>query len=304
MSVLWAVLAMFLLVGALGLLGNEVLRAQRRRALVTRRLLGQQQAGHAATGGWSEAQWQRFADSGWSKRLLNLDSETLLLLNRVGWRRAHQRAWFIASQLAMPFVLLGVAVSVQLMFSAPLKPAWVAPLLAFGVGYLLPKRLLAWRASRRQRRLQAEISTFIPLLRILFDAGLTVEQSLRVLSSEGSTLMPVLSRELDGVLRHVDSGLELAEELRQLSNLLAVDELTDCLAILQQLVRQGGGAMGSLLALKKLLDDRRLTGLQEYISKLSGKMAVVMMVFLFPALLIVLAGPGLSAIGRALGANG
>ncbi|MCY1186504.1 hypothetical protein D9M73_273830 [compost metagenome] len=59
--------------------------------------------------------------------------------------------------------------------------------------------------------------------------------------------------------------------------------------------------MSSLLALKQLLDDRRLTGLQEYISKLSAKMAVVMMVFLFPALLIVLAGPGLSAIGRALG---
>lgn len=59
--------------------------------------------------------------------------------------------------------------------------------------------------------------------------------------------------------------------------------------------------MSSLLALKKLLDERRLTNLQEYISKLSGKMSVVMMLFLFPALLIVLAGPGMSAIGRALG---
>ena len=45
-------------------------------------------------------------------------------------------------------------------------------------------------------------------------------------------------------------------------------------------------------ALKQLIDDRRLTRLQEYISKLSAKMSVVMMVFLFPALLIVLAGPG------------
>lgn len=300
---LWPLLVMLLLLGAMGLLGSEMLRAQRRKALVTRRLLGQQ-AGQGAANGWSEAQWQRFADSSWSKRLLNLDSETLLLLNRIGWRRAHQRAWFIASQLVLPFALLGLALAVQLLLAAPLKPAWVVPLLAFGSGYLLPKRLLAWRANRRQRRLQAEVSTFIPLLRILFDAGLTVEQSLRVLSSEGTTLMPVLSHELGGVLRHVDSGLELGEELRQLSHLLDVDELTDCLAILQQLIRQGGGAMGSLQALKKLLDDRRLTGLQEYISKLSGKMAVVMMVFLFPALLIVLAGPGLSAIGRALGANG
>ena len=57
--------------------------------------------------------------------------------------------------------------------------------------------------------------------------------------------------------------------------------------------------MKSLLALKQLLDDRRLTRLQEYISKMSAKMSVVMMLFLFPALPIVLAGPGFTAITRA-----
>jgi tight adherence protein C len=81
-----------------------------------------------------------------------------------------------------------------------------------------------------------------------------------------------------------------------------VDEFTDTCVILQQLLYQGGGAMKSLLALKQLLDDRRLTRLQEYISKMSAKMSVVMMLFLFPALLIVLAGPGFTALAKALGA--
>ena len=79
-----------------------------------------------------------------------------------------------------------------------------------------------------------------------------------------------------------------------------MDEFTDTCIILQQLIHQGGGAMKSLLALKQLLDDRRLTRLQEYISKMSAKMSVVMMVFLFPALLIVLGGPAMIAISRAL----
>ena len=64
---------------------------------------------------------------------------------------------------------------------------------------------------------------------------------------------------------------------------MAVDEFTDTCVILQQLIHQGGGAMKSLLTLKALLDDRRLTRLQEYISKMSAKMSVVMMLFLFPA---------------------
>jgi len=49
------------------------------------------------------------------------------------------------------------------------------------------------------------------------------------------------------------------------------------------------------------VDDLIITGvsMEEYISKMSAKMSVVMMVFLFPALMIVLAGPSFVAISRA-----
>ena len=101
------------------------------------------------------------------------------------------------------------------------------------------------------------------------------------------------------MLVRVDSGLELSQELSKTAALLDVDEFNDTCVILQQLIQQGGGAMKSLQALKELLDDRRLTRMEEYISKMSAKMSVVMMVFLFPALMIVLAGPSLMAIARA-----
>ena len=120
-----------------------------------------------------------------------------------------------------------------------------------------------------------------------------------MLGSDGQKLLPELTSELRLILSRVDSGLDLGQELNKSASLLAVDEFTDTCVILQQLLVQGGGAMKSLLALKQLLDDRRLTRLQEYISKMSAKMSVVMMLFLFPALLIVLAGPGFTAIARA-----
>ena len=173
--------------------------------------------------------------------------------------------------------------------------------LGFATGYLLPKRVLASMAKRRQEQISQEVSTFIPLLRILFESGMAVEQTLRVMSNEAQQLLPVLTSELRLVLARVDSGLELGEELSKTSLMLSVDEFSDTCAILQQLLYQGGGAMKSLQALKQLLDDRRLTRMQEYISKMSAKMSVVMMVFLFPALLIVLAGPGFIAISKAMG---
>lgn len=242
-------------------------------------------------------------DSRFGQRSVSLDSETQILLNRIGWRRARQRSLFAACQVGVPIAAVCVVMLIQTLFFSDVQYPVMAPLFAVGLGYLAPKRVLAAAAARRQKRTVAEIGTFIPLLRILFESGMAVEQALRVLSSEGSKLLPVLSSELRVMLVRVDSGLELGDELTKVASVLAVDEFSDTCVILNQLIHQGGGAMKSLLALKQLIDDRRLTRLQEYISKLSAKMSVVMMVFLFPALLIVLAGPGFIAIGKALGSH-
>ncbi|WP_110971345.1 type II secretion system F family protein [Pseudomonas huaxiensis] len=276
------------------LLVLHLTRQHRREHLVALRLQGRQSA-ELAQDGWLE----RLGNSSLAQRSLSLDGETRMLLDRIGWRRTRQRSLFAALQIGVPLCALFIALLVQHFFYADSKTPWMLPVFALGIGYLLPKRILAYVAARRQQQIADEVSSFIPLLRILFDSGLAVEQSLRILGTEGRQLLPVLSQELQLILVRVDSGLALAPELEKTAKLLSVDEFNDTCVILQQLLTQGGGAMKSLLALKQLLDDRRLTRLQERISKMSGKMSVVMMVFLFPALLIVLAGPGLTALARA-----
>ncbi|MBC3270586.1 type II secretion system F family protein [Pseudomonas sp. SWRI81] len=286
--------ALLLLLGALLLAGNHWLTERRRARQISLRLQGQlvreNRFGH-----WLRA----LGNSRFGQRSVSIDSETQALLSRLGWRRANERALFAACQIGTPLLALGLAVFLQEVFFPQVNHRWLAPMFAAGGGYLLPKRILAYAAARRQKTIAVEISTFIPLLRILFESGMAVEQALRVLSTEGHKLLPELTRELRLLLTRVDSGLELGQELHKTAVMLAVDEFTDTCVILHQLIHQGGGAMKSLLALKQLLDDRRLTRLQEYISKMSAKMSVVMMLFLFPALLIVLAGPGFTAITRA-----
>jgi len=235
-----------------------------------------------------------------AQRSVSLDNETQVLLNRVGWRKASQRSLFAAFQIGVPVAAMGLTLLGQQLLFPHASPAWIAPAVALGIGYLLPKRVLAAAAKFRQQRIAKEISTFIPLLRILFESGMAIEQSLRVMANEAQRLLPDLTHELRLILARVDSGLELSEELGKTARILEVDEFTDTCIILQQLIQQGGGAMKSLLTLKQLLDDRRLTRMQEYISKMSAKMSVVMMVFLFPALLIVLGGPAFIGIARAL----
>jgi tight adherence protein C len=285
-----------LFLGATLLLLSGLLEHRRRARQVAQRLDGKLASDNRVN------QWlQLLGNSRIGQRSVNLDNETQALLNRLGWRSARRRSLFAAFQVGAPVLALALTLLIQGVFFPQADNHWMAPVFATGIGYLLPKRLLAAAAQRRQTQLATEISTFIPLLRILFESGMAVEQSLRVLSNEGKQLLPALTHELRLVLARVDSGLELGEELNKATRLLAVDEFTDTCVILEQLIHQGGGAMKSLLTLKQLLDDRRLTRLQEYISKMSAKMSVVMMLFLFPALLIVLAGPGFTALSHAFG---
>lgn len=288
------IISSLLLLGALLLVLSNLFERHRRERQITQRLHGQMVRDNRL-GSWLRV----LGDSKLGQRSVNLDNETQVLLNRVGWRRARQRSIFAALQVGTPLLLAGLIILAQELFYPQAKSHWIAPFFGLGIGYLLPKRLLAYAAKRRQNQIVVEISTLIPLLRILFESGMAVEQSLRVLSTEARQLLPQITQELSLILARVDSGLELGQELNKTASVLAIDEFTDTCVILQQLIQQGGGAMKSLLSLKQLLDDRRLTNLQEYISKMSAKMSVVMMLFLFPALLIVLAGPGFTAIARA-----
>lgn len=285
------------LLAGFALLALQAARQMRARQRVARRLQGRL-APDERLGDWLH--W--LGSSPLGRRLQRLDGEAQVLLDRLGWRRSRQRALFAALQLGLPLLATGLVLVMVHGLPGERRGNWmVLVLCALGAGYLVPKRLLAAAAARRQRKIAQEVSLMIPLLRILFETGLAVEQALRVLALEGRSLVPNICDELQLVLQRVDSGLALGPELEKTARLLAVDEFIDTCVILQQLLVQGSGSMKSLLALKELLDDRRLTGLQERVSKMSAKMSAVMMVFLFPALLIVLAGPGFSALARALG---
>ncbi|MEL0028506.1 MAG: type II secretion system F family protein, partial [Perlucidibaca sp.] len=166
---------------------------------------------------------------------------------------------------------------------------------------LLPKRVINSKAESRLRIVDDELSLFVQMLRILFDAGLAVEQALRVLVNEAGHVLPELVKELQPILRRAEQGLDLENELGAAAAALDHTGFTDVTVIIRQMLKQGGSARASLSKLIEVMEARRLTDMQEKVSKLSAKMTVVMIVFFFPALIILLAGPGFISIGDAMG---
>jgi Flp pilus assembly protein TadC len=172
--------------------------------------------------------------------------------------------------------------------------------IGFTLGFLAPRRWLRIAAARRQQAIAQEMPIAIHMLRMVFDAGLSTEHALRVLHDEGRVLMPNLAEELEVALHRINAGQDRADALDDMAAPLDVPDLTGTVAILKQVTRYGGSIRDSLMKFAQLIEERQQAALREQVGKLSTKMTVVMVVFLFPALMIFLAGPGFLALGRAL----
>lgn len=220
-------------------------------------------------------------------------------LRRAGWTSPTARsAYFLAATVAPVVGLLAGGLWGALAGDGTGNVMALA-FLGFGAGYLLPPRFLAWRARVRQKAMGEEMIAVLHLLRMLFDAGLSLEHALRVISEQGRELAPQMSAEFAVALARINAGQERGDALEEMAVPLAVPELDDTVAILKQATRYGGSLRESLARFSLLMEDRRITGLREYVSKLSAKMTVIMVVFMFPALMLFLAGPGFLALGRA-----
>lgn len=227
------------------------------------------------------------------------DDETKTFLVRAGWKRKSDLAIFYALQALSPIAAVSIASYTFFIDGVDQKDLAIL-FLAGSAAFLLPKRILAYQAAARQARIAEQTPVLVHLLRVLLSTGLSVEQALRSLAVDTRTLLPDLAAELDYLLRRIEAGDDVAAAMDGIAVQLDVPALTDLAMILEQTWRMGGSVLKSLAELSKLIEDRMQTDLKEKVSKLSGKMTIVMMLFLFPALLVFLAAPGFLAIIQGL----
>lgn len=278
---------------------REQLRLQRRLASAL------QTAGDLGTGNWLERNLRRLAQRAGSRLFAGSRHEEMQqLLRQAGLVAPAARNGFLMLSSISPLLLSLLLVAAGLMLRSDGSGLLTDALIGLSMGYLLPRWGVRHLARRRRSAIAREVPYLLQFLLMLFEAGLSVEHALRVLRNDTRALIPNLAAELDSVLGRIVAGEAPADALQEVAAILDVSELTDSVAVLQQLIRHGGGARDSLGNLINLFEDRERTAVQEKVSKISAKMSIVMMLFLFPALLVLLAGPGMVALLEALGGIG
>ncbi len=176
---------------------------------------------------------------------------------------------------------------------------------AIVIGMILPGLWLSWKIRGRKQRIEWGLPDFMDLSVVCVESGMGLDQTIQRVGREISLPHPDLGDELRLYGLEVNAGRTRAEALRNLAARTGVDELRSFAAVLIQADRFGTSVGQTLRVFADDLRIKRRQRAEEIAAKLAVKMVFPLILFVFPAILVVLAGPAILAIYKnLLGAMG
>jgi tight adherence protein C len=158
-------------------------------------------------------------------------------------------------------------------------------------GYLAPRFWLSAQIRKQQKYLEHALPDALDLMCVCIEAGLAMDAAMQRVGIELMIAHPRLSRELDITHMETRVGLSRAEALRNLGQRTGNASLQSFAAMLIQAERFGTSIAGALKIHGESIRQQRQFKAEELAAKASVKMSFPLVLFIFPATFIILAGP-------------
>jgi len=252
-----------------------------------------------------------FAD--WARRLLQSVGQRFNSANRTpeALRRRLMRAGFYGEMAVANYngIRLVLAVGLPLAFTVVLTllgipvagMMFVLPLLAL-VGLFVPSLVLDSMITRRRERIQRSLADAVDLMVACVEAGLSINAAILRVAQELRTAHPDIAQELQLCALEIRAGKPREEAFRALGERTGVRDMKALVAMLIQTERFGTSIARALRVFADSLRTKRRQRAEEAAAKTTIKLIFPLVFFIFPAILVVLLGPGLIRIMETLGA--
>ncbi|MFN7927178.1 MAG: type II secretion system F family protein [Blastocatellia bacterium] len=183
----------------------------------------------------------------------------------------------------------------------PRNPQFFALVLLGAIfGLFIPSFTLSRLMTKRQQKIARALPDAIDLLVVCVEAGLGLNAALQRVGRELELVEPTLSAEMAITNREIRAGKARDEALRNLGDRTGVDDIKSLVAMLIQSDRFGTSIASSLRVFADSMRTKRRQRAEELVSKASIKLIFPLLLFIFPALLIVLLGPAMIMLFQAL----
>jgi tight adherence protein C len=200
---------------------------------------------------------------------------------------------------ALTFCIIAVLLS-TLARQSGISVIFVSIVMALA-GYILPTIILTGKIRRRQNDIALGLPDALDFLVICVEAGLGLNSALIRVGQEIRMTSKALSEELVFVNQEMRTGMSRAEALRHLCDRNRIDDLRILVGALILAEKMGTNIADTLRAQSDSLRTKVRQRLEEKAAKTAIKLLFPLVFFILPALFIVIMGPGIILMLKAVG---
>lgn len=283
---------------AVSIVAFAVMAAARARAAVRRRAtaLGPDQGAGEGRQAPYYAKLTRALVDHTIKHYESLDARDTKVLRRkliqAGIYNEHAVAYFFIARTGLAGGLALILFSVLPLLNIQGNSSFWLFVIAGGLcGYLAPTIYLDRRVAARRAEHQLGFPDFMDLLVVCADAGLAVEAALDRIRRELGNAHPSLAANVHIANLEIRAGRTLAEALEHFAERIGIEEANSFAKLVQQSDELGASISKALRVYSDDMRHKRMSRAEEKAYSLPAKLAVPMMVCIFPVLFIVILTP-------------
>ena len=201
-------------------------------------------------------------------------------------------AFFFIGRTALA-IGIAAAIFVLLPIIRPMGGTWFWLMVVAGgvVGYVGPSMYIDRRISARTIQHRAGFPDFMDLLVVCADSGLSMEASLERVGKELGQGYPSLSANIHLTNLEIRAGRPLKDALEHFAERLALEEARAFATLINQSIDLGSSITDAMRVYSDDMRHKRLSRAEEKAYALPAKLAVPMMVCIFPVLFVVILLP-------------
>ena len=169
----------------------------------------------------------------------------------------------------------------------------LAPLFGAFVGLMLPRNWLSGRVTQRKDLIQRSLPDALDMLTICVEAGLAFEASLQRVSERWKG---PLSDEFARVVAEVRLGVPRSQALRRMAQRCDSPDVFSFVAVLVQADSMGSSIAQVIHGQADQIRVLRRQRAEEKANKAPIKVLIPMVLFIFPALFVIILGPAVPKI--------
>jgi tight adherence protein C len=203
-----------------------------------------------------------------------------------------------ATRVSLALGLPGAGILIMPLLGAASSQVLLGILWLGAVGWVGPTFFVRSRLKARQKEVQLALPDMLDMLVVCVEAGLGLNQALVRVSEEIDHVSTVMSEQLTMVNLEMRAGTPRDEALKNFAERTGVADIRSLVSMLIQTDRFGTSVADALRVHSETMRTKRRQRAEEAAAKTTIKLVFPLVLFVFPAMFVVVIGPSALAIFR------